>query len=140
MIWAILKDRKDTKNLAVPVLHDNHPDDKYFYEMVVETGPLANHATTSKINFILSGEDEETDVRLFNDPERVIFKKGSNDAFLLSVPRPLGCLQYLRIWTDSSGLGEMSAWYLLSILVHDVQTGAVTRFVANQWIANTLSI
>ena len=42
---------------------DNHPDDKYFYEIVVETGPMASHATTSQINFILSGEDEETDVR-----------------------------------------------------------------------------
>ena len=42
---------------------DNHPDDKYFYEVVVETGPMASHATTSNINFILSGEDEETDVR-----------------------------------------------------------------------------
>ena len=25
--------------------------------------------------------------------------------------------------------------YLLSVLVHDVQTGVVTRFVANQWLA-----
>ena len=25
--------------------------------------------------------------------------------------------------------------YLLSILVHDVQTGVVIRFVANQWLA-----
>ena len=25
--------------------------------------------------------------------------------------------------------------YLLSVLVHDVQTGIVTRFVANQWLA-----
>ena len=49
--------------LIVPFMADNHPDDKYFYEVVVETGPMATHATSSKINFILSGEDEETDVR-----------------------------------------------------------------------------
>ena len=29
----------------------------------------------------------------------------------------------------------MSAWYLLSILVHDIQTGEITRFVADQWLA-----
>ena len=29
----------------------------------------------------------------------------------------------------------MSAWYLLSVLVHDVQTGEVTRFVADQWLS-----
>ena len=119
---------------------DNHPDDKYFYELVVETGPMASHATSSKINFILSGDEEDTDVRLFNDPERhppgtPLFKRGGVDAFLMSVPRPLGDLQYLRVWTDSSGLGEMSAWYVLSISVHDVQTGIVTRFVGDQWLA-----
>ena len=29
----------------------------------------------------------------------------------------------------------MSAWYLLSVLIHDVQTGEVTRFVADQWLS-----
>ena len=32
-------------------------------------------------------------------------------------------------------VGEMSAWYLLSVLVHDIQTGEVTRFVADQWLS-----
>ena len=50
--------------------------------------------------------------RLFNDSERKIFRKGSIDSFLMSTPRPLGELQYLRVWTDSSGLGDMSAWYV----------------------------
>ena len=52
-----------SKQLIVPFMADNHPDDKYMYEIVVETGPMASHATSSNINFILSGEDEETDVR-----------------------------------------------------------------------------
>ena len=46
------------------MLSDNHPDDKYLYEIVVETGPMAAHATTSKVNFILTGDEEQTDVRL----------------------------------------------------------------------------
>ena len=114
---------------------DNHPDDKYFYEITVETGPWASHATTSKISFILYGMEEESNVRQFNDPTRKIFKSGGVDSFLMSVPRPLGDLQFLRIWTDSSGLGEMSAWYLLGITIHDVQTGIITRFLPNQWLA-----
>ena len=121
--------------MAVPVLADNHPDDKYLYEIVVETGPMSSHATSSKINFILSGDEEDSDVRLLNDPERETFKCGAVDSFLMSVPRPLGTLQYFRVWTDSSGLGEMSAWYLLGITVHDIQTGIITRFVADQWLA-----
>jgi len=31
--------------------------------------------------------------------------------------------------------GEMSAWYLMCITVHDVQTGKINRFVADQWLA-----
>ena len=44
--------------------------------------------------------------RCFNDDERQLFKKGSRDGFLMSVAHPLGSLDYLRIWTDSSGLGD----------------------------------
>ena len=51
------------------------------------------------------------------------------------MPRPLGELGYLRVWTDNCALGEMSAWYLMCVTVHDVQTGKVTRFVADQWLA-----
>jgi polycystin 1 len=41
----------------------------------------------------------------------------------------------MRVWSDSSGLGEMSAWYLMSLQVMDIQTGQVTLFVADQWLA-----
>ena len=116
-------------------MRDNHVDDKYFYEIIVETGPKDADATTANISFVLSGSECDTEVRCFTDDERRPFMKGSRDGFLMSVPHPLGDLEYLRIWTDSSGLGEMSAWYLLSILVHDIQTGKVNRFVADQWLA-----
>ena len=39
------------------------------------------------------------------------------------------------MWTDSTGLGEMGAWYLLSMTVNDVQTGESFRFIADQWLA-----
>ena len=105
----------------MPVLRDNHPDDKYLYEIVVETGPNDNHATTSNIYFVLSGSECDTEVRCFSDDERNIFKKGARDGFLMSVAHPLGSLDYLRIWTDSSGLGEMSAWYLLRYTSHSFE-------------------
>ena len=97
-------------------MRDNHPNDKYLYEIIVETGPKDADATTSNINFVLSGSECDTEVRCFTDDERQLFKKGSRDGFLMAVPHPLGDLEYLRIWTDSSGLGEMSAWYLLRLV------------------------
>ena len=44
-------------------MRDNYPDDKYLYEIIAETGPNDNHATTSTINFILSGNECDTEVR-----------------------------------------------------------------------------
>ena len=100
---------------------DNNPKNKYMYEILVETGPMASHATTSKIQFILTGEKGDTGVRTFNQPLLALFtkkiknkytpfKKGARDSFLMTTDKPLGDLNYLRIWADSSGLGEMSAW------------------------------
>ncbi len=129
-------------------MEDNKPEDKYMYEITVETGPLANHATTSKIQFILSGSDCDSGIRTFNTPDKlrfkhhdkkkkpfVPFKRGARDAFLMTMDHPLGELETLRIWTDSSGLGEMSAWYVMSIQVLDIQTGVYTMFMADQWLA-----
>ena len=39
---------------------DNNPKNKYMYEILIETGPMASHATTSKIQFILTGEKGDT--------------------------------------------------------------------------------
>ena len=70
MIWAIVRDIKDEKSIRSPAMLDNQPEDNYFYELIVETGPLANHGTTSKVEFVLKGSDESTEVRTLNDPDR----------------------------------------------------------------------
>ena len=41
----------------------------------------------AQVNFIISGEYDETDVRTFEDPERKIFKRGAVDAFLMATPQ-----------------------------------------------------
>ena len=135
MIWAIVRDKKDEKLIRSPAMLDNHPEDNYFYELIVETGPLSNHGTTSKVEFILKGSDESTEVRTLNDPERKLFEAGARDAFLMSTQFPLGELMSLRIWQDSTGLAEAGSWYLLGVSVLDMQTGEKTRFVADQWLA-----
>ena len=45
------------------------------YEVVVETGPMSNHATTSKIGFNMTGEDGESGIRYFNQPDQLLFTK-----------------------------------------------------------------
>ena len=121
-------------------MEDNNKKNKYMYEILVETGPLSSHATTSKIQFILTGEKGDSGVRTFNQPLRSLFtkkhknsyipfKKGALDSFLMTTDHSLGDLNYLRIWTDSSGLGEMSSWYLMSVKITDIQTDQSTLFL-----------
>ena len=135
MIWAIVRDKKDERLIRSPAMRDNHPEDNYFYELIVETGPMANHGTTSKVEFILKGSDESTEVRTLNDPGRKLFGAGARDAFLMSTQFPLGELVSLRIWQDSTGLADAGSWYLLGVSVLDLQTGEKTRFIADQWLA-----
>ena len=66
---------------------DNEPNDVYFYEILVQTGPMLSHGTNSKVQFILTGEDHETQVRTLSDAAKNFFKKGSLDTFLMSTDR-----------------------------------------------------
>ena len=74
-------------------MKDNHVEDTYMYEIQVETGPMESHSTTSKVEFILTGEDDHSGIRCFDDPDRVLFQKGNTDNFLMTTQVPLGELK-----------------------------------------------
>ncbi|ESO89018.1 hypothetical protein LOTGIDRAFT_228960 [Lottia gigantea] len=135
VIWARREDKKDIERLGLTPLKDNDPRDKYYYEVCVVTGMRRNAGTDSKVCFILSGEYDETDVRMFSDDKRKIFRRGAVDAFLVAVPRPLGTLNYARVWHDNSGKTKMASWYLKYLLVRDVQTNQRFVFISNKWFA-----
>ena len=42
---------------------DNLLEDHYLYEVLVQTGPMLSHGTESKVQFILTGEEGETQIR-----------------------------------------------------------------------------
>lgn len=71
---------------------------------------------------MLNGDYEETYERMLDCKKRPIFRNGGVDSFLMTVNRPLGKLNYIRIWHDNSGEGNMASWYLKFIIVHDLQT------------------
>ena len=89
---------------------------------------MLSHGTESKVQFILTGEDDETQIRTLSDPDKNFFKKGALDTFLMSVPKSLGHLHYMTIWHDNSGIREMQPWYLSYIIIHDLQTGQKSKF------------
>ena len=113
LIWAKCKDSRDIDEQKPHWVKDNLVEDHYFYEVpsripsktittspqvVVQTGNMLSHGTESKVQMILTGEENATQVRTLSDPEKPrFFKKGRLDSFLLSVDKPLGHLQYLQV-------------------------------------------
>lgn len=73
--------------LGATPLPDNKVEDKYLYEMLVITGNLKGAQTDSKVQFIVSGDRDETDIRTLEDNQRKILQKDSVDVFVLAVPR-----------------------------------------------------
>ncbi|GFN94978.1 polycystic kidney disease protein 1-like 2 [Plakobranchus ocellatus] len=84
------KDKHDSEQLGLAPLEDNRRQDKYYYEIQVSTGMRRGAGTDSNVYFILSGEEDETEERMFSDKKRPIFKKGMTNGFLMAVPRQVG--------------------------------------------------
>ncbi|CAF3751894.1 unnamed protein product, partial [Rotaria sp. Silwood1] len=135
MIYARYNDKKDIEKLGVPPLVDNMKSDQYFYEILVFTGQRIDAGTKSKVQFILSGTNDETNVRTFSDSHRKIFQRGGIDAFIMAVPKSLGLLNYIRIWHDNTGQGSSASWFLKYIIVRDLQTMENFHFISQQWFA-----
>ena len=87
VIYARYKDKKDVEKLGVTPLGDNDRSDGYFYEIIVFTGHRKDAGTNSKVQFVLSGDDDETQVRTLTDPKRSILRRGGIDAFIMTVPK-----------------------------------------------------
>ena len=52
-----------------------------------------------------------------------------------AICRPLGLLNYIRIWHDNSGQGSSASWFLKYIIVRDLQTMEKFHFIAQRWFA-----
>lgn len=84
---------------------------------------------------MLTGRLEQTESRLLRDvePTRKKFQTGNVDYFLLTVPRPLGKIQSVRIWHNNAGANP--SWFLARVLVRDLQTDKTVWFVCDRWLA-----
>ncbi|KAK4323321.1 hypothetical protein Pmani_005967 [Petrolisthes manimaculis] len=137
LVYARIKDRRDVEKVGVIPLADNEPSDQYLYVLIVHTGHIPNAGTKSKVQFLIAGDWEESDVRTLNEAEtsRPLLTRGSVDHYLMATSRPLGPLHYLRIWHDNGGKGWSSSWFLGYMVVRDIQTGEQFQFICNQWLA-----
>ena len=104
---------QDKKKLGALPLRDNDPSDKYVYEVIFFTGYQKGSATDSVVSFVLSGDHSETETREIYPSEcpRKPFRNGASDSFVMTTRRPLGPLQYLRVWHDNSGRGSFQVGF-----------------------------
>lgn len=135
MIFARYKDKKDLEKLIVIPLSDNRSFDRYYYQILVFTGHRQGSGTKSQVQFVLSGDYDQTHIRTFSNPNRSIFQRRGIDAFIMSVPKSLGPLNYLRIWHDNSGEDSSASWFLKYLVVRDLQTMEKSYFIAQKWFA-----
>lgn len=87
------------------------------------------------MKLVINGDFDETSERLLDSRTRPVFRCGGVDSFLMTVNRPLGTLNYLRVWHDNSGEGAMASWYLRHIIIHDLQTRELFHFPCYSWLA-----
>ncbi|KAA0203316.1 hypothetical protein HAZT_HAZT006197, partial [Hyalella azteca] len=86
LIYARIKDKKDLQYVGATPLPENRPEDHYVYELYVFTGFQPNSGTKSKVNFLLTGDWGDSDIRTLQDHHRRILYTGAQDHFVLTVP------------------------------------------------------
>jgi hypothetical protein len=83
-IWGRYMDKQDLLKSGSAPLLDNQPGHDYFYEITFITGSRKDSGTDSKVRLIVSGELDDTDVRIIEDPKRKIFRRSGIDSFILA--------------------------------------------------------
>eukprot|EP00094_Tigriopus_californicus_P011733 TCALIF_11336-PA protein Name:"Similar to lov-1 Location of vulva defective 1 (Caenorhabditis elegans)" AED:0.02 eAED:0.02 QI:96/0.94/0.83/1/0.71/0.80/36/119/3138 len=135
LIWSKFQDMKDEKHLRSRPLVDNNPKDHYLYEILAFTGQWRESSCDSLVQIVITGDDEQTAVRTLDPGWKDTLRKGCVDSYIMRSPRPLGDLQYVRVWHDNTGRGNYASWYCTAVLIRDVQTNQQWEFLANRWLA-----
>ena len=121
---------------VVAEFHLSDPQNgEHTYSISIQTGAWRNSGTTANVGIVLYGEEGVSNPIIFacQQLQRIFFARGSVNTFTLSLPKSLGSLFKLNVWHDNSG--NSPSWFLLEIVVEDVQTREKWHFIANRWLA-----
>ncbi len=50
-----------------------------------------------------------------------MFQRGEIDSFMMSLPKSLRLLNFLRIWHENSDEGSSASWFLKFVIIRDLQ-------------------
>ncbi|KAI8502519.1 hypothetical protein Bbelb_201070, partial [Branchiostoma belcheri] len=133
VIWGRHKDKEDAKKVGATLLRASKRGHGHFYRIMVFTGPRTNAGTTARVYMKLFGESDEAGPVVLEDMDRVTFRQGAVDTFVLSSDRRLGALNAVHVWHDNTG-GDPS-WYLNKIVVIDCDKDDKYTFICDKWLA-----
>uniref|UniRef100_A0A3P8U3P9 Polycystic kidney disease 1a n=1 Tax=Amphiprion percula TaxID=161767 RepID=A0A3P8U3P9_AMPPE len=123
------------ENRRIHHLSDNPPSDPHLYAVTVHTGLWSAAHMSAKVYIVLYGEDGTSQTSELQVPRCTLFRRNSQDTFIVSSADSLGPLWGVHIWHDNSG--PSPEWYLKQVEVSEVSRGCVRRwlFVGQCWLA-----
>ncbi|XP_064606461.1 LOW QUALITY PROTEIN: polycystin-1-like [Liolophura sinensis] len=123
------QDLKDLKRISrVPLCGI---DGAFKYEVTVVTGRQMSAGTTAHIGIKLYGEEGRSAVRHLC--KQGAFQRNCQDTFLVAHDTNLGKLWKVVIWHDNAGLSP--SWYLIQVVVRDLQTDHRYLFLGECWLS-----
>uniref|UniRef100_A0AAQ4P3R6 Polycystic kidney disease 1b n=1 Tax=Gasterosteus aculeatus aculeatus TaxID=481459 RepID=A0AAQ4P3R6_GASAC len=124
-------------NRRAHFLSDNSPCDPYLYAVTIHTGPRSTARMSAKVYIVLHGKNGVSQTRELQVPGCNLFRRNSQDTFILSAADSLGPVWGVHIWHDNSG--PSPNWYLKQVEVSQVRSGHVEGrawlFVGQCWLA-----
>nr|XP_061820614.1 polycystin-1-like protein 1 [Nerophis lumbriciformis] len=124
-------------NRRVHYLRDNCPQDTHFYAVTIHTGLCSTHRLSAKVYIALHGEDGASQTRELQVPGCFLFRRNSQDTFILSAADSLGPVWGVHIWHDNTG--PSPHLYLTLVQVSEVSQADVEEhtwlFVSQCWLS-----
>ncbi|KAM9839687.1 polycystin-1-like protein 1 [Aulostomus maculatus] len=137
--WLMCRraDVTSEQSLRVHYLTDNAPQHQHLYAVTTHTGVFSAPCMSAKVYMVLYGDDGVSQTRELQVPGCTLFRRNSQDTFILSAADSLGPLWGVHIWHDNSG--PAPSWYLKQVEVAEVTRGYETRrtwfFLSQCWLA-----
>jgi hypothetical protein len=92
-----VNDKKDEERLCSRPLIDNLKQDKYLYEILIFTGPWHQASCDSKVQFVLTGDEDATWIRTLDPCWKDTLRKGCVDSYVMKTPK-YAKLVYKFVW------------------------------------------
>ncbi|KAL3876004.1 hypothetical protein ACJMK2_033893 [Sinanodonta woodiana] len=129
VIVCALLDRMDMKRISLVPLCGK--DGSFKYEITVVTGRQAGAGTTAHVGVRLCGEYGKTKPQHLQ--KAGAFQRNCQDKFIIAHDVNLGDISKVSVWHDNNG--KSPSWYLVQIIVKDLQTDKKFYFFADLWLS-----